>query len=120
MDNQYILKGVSDIYKMNDDEICLKYKNPSFKFYELMHRGFGSLTRWDKKNEAKVLPESIGSLLGTVSPMMNPIVDRIHSNPKTSFSGRSVYLIAYSPRFFHFMLEHLPKIFFLKVSQDIL
>ena len=108
------LKGVVDVYKMNDDEVCLKYKNPSFKFYELMHRGPNSPTRWDKANKAMSLPESIKDPLCPTSPMINPIVDKIHNNPKKSFDGRSVYLIAYTPRFFHFMLEHLPKIFFLK------
>jgi hypothetical protein len=108
------LKGVVDAYRINDAEICLKYKNPSFKFYELMHRGPNSPTRWDEENKAMSLPESIGDPLCPISPMINPIVDRIHNNPQNFFNGRSVYLIAYTPRFFHFMIEHLPKIFFLK------
>jgi hypothetical protein len=108
------LEGVVDVYRMNDNEICLKYKNPSFNFYELNYRGFGSPSRWSKENKLKSLPENIENLLCTISPMMNPVIDRIHNNPRTSFNGSSVYLIAYTPRFFHFMIEHLPKIFFLK------
>jgi hypothetical protein len=107
-------EGVVGVYTMTNSEICLKYKNPSFKFYELSQRGFGLMTRWDPKNKLLRLPEEIEEMVGEISPMMNPVLYRIHSSPNKSFDESSVFLIAYTPRFFHFMLEHLPKIFFLK------
>jgi len=107
-------KGIEKILHMTDTEICVKYKNPSFKFYERHRRPEGLHQRWNPETKLCILPKEINLLEGNARPMLNPIIDSIHNSPEKAFDSSSVYLIAYTPRFFHFMLEHLPKIFFLK------
>ena len=106
--------GVEEVSKMTGSEICVKYKNPSFKFYEGGERSLGLFERWNPEGKIFSIPEELDLLRGMNRFMVNPIIDSIHDSPKKAFDGRSVYLIAYTARFFHFMLEHLPKIFFLK------
>jgi beta-phosphoglucomutase-like phosphatase (HAD superfamily)/NDP-sugar pyrophosphorylase family protein len=106
--------GVEEVSVMTDSEICVKYKNPSFGFYEGYERGLGLFHRWDKNARLFSIPEEIDLLKLHGKHMVNPIIHDIHNNLNKSFDGRSVYLIAYTARFFHFMLEHLPKILFLK------
>jgi beta-phosphoglucomutase-like phosphatase (HAD superfamily) len=106
--------GVEEVSVMTDSEICVKYKNPSFKFYEGYERALGLFHRWDKNARVFSIPEEIELLNLYGKNMINPIIHNIHNGLNKSFDGRSVYLIAYIARFFHFMLEHLPKILFLK------
>jgi beta-phosphoglucomutase-like phosphatase (HAD superfamily)/NDP-sugar pyrophosphorylase family protein len=106
--------GVEEVSVMTDSEICVKYKNPSFKFYEGHERALGLFHRWDKNARVFSIPEEIDLLSLNGKHMVNPIIHGIHNSLNKSFDGRSVYPIAYCARFFHFMLEHLPKILFLK------
>lgn len=107
-------QGVEEVSVMNNNEICVKYKNPSFKFYEGYERGLGLFHRWDKNSRIFQIPEEIELLNLHNKHMVNPIIHDIHNSLNKSFDGRSVYPMAYTSRFFHFMIEHLPKILFLK------
>ena len=108
-------QGVEEVSYMTTSEICVKYKNPSFKFYEQSEKAIGnSFGRFDQRSTIFSIPEEIDLIRLHCKHMVNPIINDIHDGLNKSFDGRSVYLLAYCPRFYHFMLEHLPKIFFLK------
>lgn len=111
---------VNDVIEMNDHEICVQYKNPSYKIYDRSVKKTTEYIKYDYDAEMLKLPEAAGNLkelrpiLRQVRWLFHPVVESIHTLDKVSFEDQSVYLAAYNQRFFHVALEILPKLFLLK------
>ena len=89
-------RGVEEVSVMTKHEICVKYKNPFFKFYEQSERAINNgLSRWDKRSTVFSIPEEIDLLRLHCKHMVNPIIHDVHNGSNKSFDGRSVYLLAY-------------------------
>ena len=110
---------VNDVIEMNDHEICVQYKNPSYKIYDRAIKETADYIKYNYDADMVSLPEFAQGKKsnGEVGWLLHPVVDSLHTLDQVSFEDQSVYLAAYNPRFFHVALEILPKLFLLK-KQD--
>jgi beta-phosphoglucomutase-like phosphatase (HAD superfamily)/dTDP-glucose pyrophosphorylase len=108
-------EDVEGVFQMSRDEWCVKYKSPSYEMYDrhltILEDG---RSIWDYQSDLiKVAKENgFGREVRTWVPL--PVVSKIHSHDNILYKGRSVYIASYTARFFHIILEILPKLFFLK------
>lgn len=106
---------VENIYEISKDEICVKYKNPSYGIYDRKIVVNDLYNKWDYKSELVKLPESsIEYPERSFRWTLNPIITGIHDVDNVSYPDKNVFLTAYTTRFFHIYLEILPKLFLLK------
>lgn len=106
---------VDSVFEISSDEICVKYKNPAYEIYDRQITKADVYHKWDYENDLVKLPESYHVYTDRVYRwMLNPIITSIHTLDNPSYPDRSVYLTAYTTRFFHIYLEILPKLFLLK------
>lgn len=107
---------VDSIIKMNQNELCVKYKNPSYKIYDRIADKTDGYIRYNYELDMVELPEAAKNKQnnGPYSWRLHPVITSIHNSDHVQFEDRSVYLAAYNHRFFHIALEILPKLFLLK------
>ena len=108
---------VEEIIEMNENEFCIKYKNPSYKIYDRLANKKELYNKYDFDSEmVDILNYAVDKTdnCGSYPWMLNPIVTDIHNLDHVQFENQSVYITAYTHRFFHIALEILPKLFLLK------
>jgi beta-phosphoglucomutase-like phosphatase (HAD superfamily)/dTDP-glucose pyrophosphorylase len=109
---------IDSILEISDSEFAVKYKNPSFKIFDRKTLDNQEYIKWDFDSEMVHLPEAAEETPGKRPHawMLHPIITGLHESKDVSYPDRSVYLTAYTSRFFHVLLEILPKLFLLKKS----
>jgi beta-phosphoglucomutase-like phosphatase (HAD superfamily)/dTDP-glucose pyrophosphorylase len=108
---------VDSIFEISNLEFAVKYKNPSFEIFD--RKPLNELGTWDLDSEMMKIPEGIKEfdefLYRNWTP--HPIITGLHNLKDVSYPDRTVYVAAHNSRFFHVMIEILPKLFLLK-KQD--
>lgn len=105
---------VDGVFRMSRDEWCIKYKNPSYEMYDreiIMKNGRHT---WDYESDMVKVSKKTNSDRTHKTWVLNPVVTGIHDFDNVLYKDQNVYLAAYTTRFFHMILEILPKLFFLK------
>lgn len=109
---------VDSILKISDMEFAVRYKNPHFEIFDRKTLSNQKYLKWDFDSDLVHLPEAAENTPYTRPHawMLHPILTGLHDFEDVSYSDRSVYLTAYTSRFYHVLLEILPKLFLLKKS----
>lgn len=95
---------IESIYKITNSEICVSYLNAKYEVFD---------SKFDDNHEESL--EKVVELKPKMRQlMMHPIATSINNDYIKKENEKSVYITAYTSRFFHVYLEMLPKLFFLK------
>ena len=95
---------IESIYEITNSEICVSYLNAKYEVFDSKYDDF--------KEES--LQKVVSAGPHDHQLMLHPIITSIDKNYVKGEKEKSVYVTAYTSRFFHIYLELLPKLFFLK------
>jgi len=129
---EYLNKNNSFLYKDNiefieeisNGEIMIKVKNPSFSIFTLDKNfvgkedvpkfdGDNNFGRWSSSKKFTKLNGKESTDLN-LNFYMYPAINGFHKNKEICYKERSVYLCSYTAKYFHVVLEILPKLIAIK------